>query len=161
MHLFHMLLRKGAPCSALSQVGVSQVLHACDEETRQTSVPTSVERSRESSASAHLLGACKAWLYGFLSMKWGQAERNCSRGVGQSGLGERNSTMAYFSAEKFESTPNPPRFPWTHLLLPSGIEGVRKFACYFGAGFTQIFPRSHCVADMQAEVIAVAGIRLS
>lgn len=69
--------------------------------------------------------------------------------------------MAYFSAEKFESTPNPPGFPWTHPLLPSGTEGVWKFACCFRAGFPQIFLRSQSMADMQAQGIAVTEIRLS
>lgn len=69
-----MVLRKGVPCSALSKVSVLQILHACDKETRQTSVPMKVEKSRRSSALAQLLGACKAWLCGSHLMKWGQAE---------------------------------------------------------------------------------------
>ena len=53
----------------------------------------------------------------------------------------------------------PPGFPWTHLLLPSGSEGVRKYVC-LRASFSQLFLRSHCVANTQAQVIAVAGMRL-
>lgn len=94
-------------------------------------------------------------------MNWGWAERDCSQGVGQRGLGERNSMVVCFSAEKFGSMTNSPGFPWTHQLLPSGIKGVQKFAGYFEAGFTQIFLRSCCVARMQTKVIAVAGNRLS
>lgn len=155
------LLRKGASCSVLSKAAVLQVLRAWDGETRQTSVPTRVEWSRGSSASAQLLGAREVWPYGSLPIKWGRAESACSQGEGQSGPRKRNSAVAYFGAVKFESTPKPHGFPWTHPLLPSGIERARKFACCFGAGFTRIFPRSGRVADVQAEVIAVAGIELS
>lgn len=69
--------------------------------------------------------------------------------------------VAYFSAEKFESTPNPPGFPWIHPLLPSGTEGVWKSVCSFRAGFAQMCLRSRYLADMQAQVIAAAGMRLS
>lgn len=144
IYLFLTLLWKGAPCSVLSKTSMSQVLKAWDGETSQTSVPMGVERSRGSSLSP----APEVWLYGSLPMKWRQ-QRDGSWCVGQSGLGERNIAVAYFSAEKFESKPNPPGFPWTHPLLPSGIEGVKKFACCFKDGFLPIFLRSLYVADMQ------------
>lgn len=55
IYLFPTLLWKGAPCSAVSKLSVSQVLQARDEETRQTSAPMRIERSRGSSVSAQLL----------------------------------------------------------------------------------------------------------
>lgn len=54
------------------------VAGVCDEETRQTSVSTRVERSRGSVIAQHL-GVCAAWLHGFFPMKRGQAERGSSR----------------------------------------------------------------------------------
>lgn len=55
IYLFPTLVWKGAPCSALSKTSMSQVLQAWDEETRESSVPVRVERSRGTSISAQLL----------------------------------------------------------------------------------------------------------
>jgi len=79
MHLFPMLLKKRAPFSMLIKVAASHVLYAHDEETRQTSMPKRVKRSRGSGVPAQLWGDWEAWLHGSLPMKWGQAERDCSR----------------------------------------------------------------------------------
>lgn len=158
MHLFPMLLRKRAPCITLSKAVMLQVsvMKKPDKPVCPLGWKGLEEAVSQPSIWAFVQLGCTA------SFPWsGDRQKEAARGMGQSGLGERNSTVAYFSPEKFENTPNPPGFPWTHPLLPSGIEGVQKFACCFKAGFAQIFLRSPYVADMQARVIAVAGMRLS
>lgn len=55
------------------------VVGVFDEETRQTSVSTRVERSRGSSVTAQHLAVCAAWLHSSFPIKRGQAERGSSR----------------------------------------------------------------------------------